>query len=125
MVRGDRSRLFDADGREYFDALSSLYCVNVGHGRRSIAEAMAKQASTLGYYPVWGKATPPALELAERVASLAPEGITRVFFTSGGSDSVDAAWKLTRQYHRLRGNPAKTKIVARQGAYHGTTLGAL
>lgn len=125
MVRGEGAHLFDGKGQRYVDLLSSLYCVNVGHGRAEIAEAMAHQATRLAYYPNWGTATPPALELASRVAAVAPEGFRRVFFTGGGSESVDAAWKLTRQYHRCRGRAAKTKIVARQGAYHGTTMGAL
>ena len=125
MVRGEGVYLTDDKGRRYTDLLSALYCVNAGHGRTEIGQAMARQAAELGFYPGWGTVTPPVAELARRVTALAPPGFNRVFFTSGGSDSVDAAWKLTRQYHRRRGNPAKTKIVARQGAYHGTTLGAL
>ncbi len=125
MVRGEGSYVYDSDGKRYFDALASLYCVNVGHGRREIADAVSRQIAELEYYPVWGSATPTAGELARRMVELAPEGFSRVFFTSGGSDSVDGAWKLVRQYHRLRGNFSKTKIIAREGAYHGTTLGAL
>jgi adenosylmethionine-8-amino-7-oxononanoate aminotransferase len=125
VTRGRGAFVYDADGKRYFDALSSLYCVNVGHGRAEIAEAMARQARELEYFPIWGNLTPPALEFAERIADLAPAGMNRVFFTGGGSESVDAAWKLTRQHHRLRGAAGKTKIIARQGAYHGTSLGAL
>lgn len=125
MVRGEGTHLFDDRGRRYIDLLSSLYCVNAGHGRDEIGDAMARQAKQLAFYPNWGTVTPPTRELAQRVAAVAPAGFSKVFFTCGGSESVDAAWKLTRQYHRHRGKPAKTKIVARQGAYHGTTMGAL
>lgn len=125
FVRGDGAWVEDARGNRYFDALSSLYCVNAGHGRREIAQAMARQAEQLEYFSIWGQLTPPVVECAARVAELAPDGIERVFFTSGGSESVDAAWKLVRQYHRLRGDAEKSKIIARQGAYHGTSLGAL
>ena len=125
FVRGQGVHVFDDAGRRYIDALASLYAVNVGHGRAEIADAMAKQARTLAYFPIWGHLTEPAVTLADRITELAPAGMSRVFFTSGGSESVDAAWKLARQYHRLRGRPRKTKILARRGAYHGTSLGAL
>lgn len=125
IVRGEGAHVWDAEGRRYFDGLSALYCSNVGHGRREIAEAVAEQLTTLDYFPLWKFATPRASELAERIAGLAPAGLEWSFFTSGGSESVESAWKLTRQYHRLRGNPGKTKIVSRAGSYHGTTLGAL
>jgi adenosylmethionine-8-amino-7-oxononanoate aminotransferase len=125
FIRGEGAWVEDALGNRYFDALSSLYCVNVGHGRREIAEAMASQAEELAYFSIWGQLTPPVVECASRVVELAPDGIERVFFTSGGSESVDTAWKLVRQYHRLRGREGKSKVIARQGAYHGTSLGAL
>ena len=125
FVRGRGAWVEDSLGQRYFDALSSLYCVNAGHGRREIAEAMARQAEELAYFSIWGQLTPPVVECADRIIELAPEGINRVFFTSGGSESVDSAWKLVRQYHRLRGNSEKSKVIARQGAYHGTSLGAL
>jgi adenosylmethionine-8-amino-7-oxononanoate aminotransferase len=125
FVRGEGAWVEDALGNRYFDALSSLYCVNVGHGRQEIAEAMASQAEELAYFSIWGQLTPPVVECASRVVELTPDGIERVFFTSGGSESVDSAWKLVRQYHRLRGREGKLKVIARQGAYHGTSLGAL
>jgi adenosylmethionine-8-amino-7-oxononanoate aminotransferase len=125
IVRGVGTRVYDAGGREYLDALSSLFCVNIGHGRREIAAAMARQTEELAYFPAWDFATPPALELADRIAALAPGELDYVFFTSGGAEAVDAAWKIVRQYHRLRGKPTKIGILAREGAYHGTTLGAL
>jgi adenosylmethionine-8-amino-7-oxononanoate aminotransferase len=125
MVRGEGAYVFDESGKRYFDALAALYCVNVGHGRAEIADAIAAQARELAFHPLWGRLTPPAVELAGKIAERTPADLNRVFFTSGGSESVDAAWKLTRQYHRLRGKADKTKVLARQGAYHGTTLGAL
>jgi adenosylmethionine-8-amino-7-oxononanoate aminotransferase len=125
FVKGDGAWVEDALGKRYFDALSSLYCVNVGHGREEIAQAMARQAEELAYFSIWGQLTPPVVECASRIAELAPEGFERVFFTSGGSESVDSAWKLVRQFHRLRGHTNKSKVIARQGAYHGTSLGAL
>lgn len=125
MSRGEGSWLYDSDGRRYYDALSALYCVNVGYGRTAIGAAMARQAEELAYFPIWGTLTPPAIELGAKVIELAPDYMDQVFFTSGGSESVDSAWKLTRQYHRLRGKPGKTKVVAREGAYHGTSMGAL
>lgn len=126
MVRGEGASLIDDRGRRFTDLLSALYCVNVGHGRTEIGQAMARQAAELAFFPTWGSTTTPAVaELAERIVSLAPDGFERVFFTSGGSDSVDAAWKLSRQYHRLRGKDTKYKILSKEGAYHGTTMGAL
>ncbi|MBO0876259.1 MAG: aminotransferase class III-fold pyridoxal phosphate-dependent enzyme [Pseudonocardia sp.] len=126
MVRGEGAHLTDDRGHRFIDLLSALYCVNAGHGRTEIGQAMAKQAAELAFFPSWGSTTTPVVaELAERIVSLAANGFERVFFTSGGSDSVDAAWKLSRQYHRLRGKDTKYKILSKEGAYHGTTLGAL
>ncbi|UKA60510.1 aspartate aminotransferase family protein [Arthrobacter sp. FW306-2-2C-D06B] len=125
VVKGEGAYVWDDRGRRYIDGLASLYCVNAGHGRREIADAVHNQLKDLEYFPVWNYATPPAVKLAERVAELAPGNLNRVFFTSGGSESVESAWKLARQYHRLRGHEGKTKIIGRTGAYHGTTMGAL
>ena len=125
MVRGEGCYVWDETGKRYLDGLSSLFCVNIGHGRADVAQAGADQGKKLEYFPTWSAAHPPAIELAERIASLAPGDLNRVFFTSGGSESVDSAIKLARQYHKLRGRERKTKIVARNIAYHGTTMGAL
>jgi adenosylmethionine-8-amino-7-oxononanoate aminotransferase len=125
IERAEGCYVFDSTGRAFFDASSGLSCVNVGHGRKEIGEAMAAQIAKLDFWPIWSAATPPAIELAEKIAALAPGDLNRVFFTSSGSESIESAWKLARQYHRLRGKPGKTKLIARQGAYHGTTLGAL
>jgi adenosylmethionine-8-amino-7-oxononanoate aminotransferase len=125
IVRGEGCYVWDAHGRRYLDGLSALFCVNIGHGRADIAQAGADQARELGFFTLWSYAHPRAVELAERIAGLAPGDLNRVFFTSGGSEAVEAALKLARQYHKLTGNPLKTKVIAREIAYHGTTLGAL
>ncbi len=125
IVRGDGCYVYDEHGKRYLDALSSLFCVNIGHGRADIAQAGADQAKDLGFFINWSYAHPPAIELAARVASLAPGDLNRVFFTSGGSEAVESALKLSRQYHKLTGKPNKYKLIAREIAYHGTSFGAL
>ncbi|HWD86406.1 MAG TPA: aspartate aminotransferase family protein [Solirubrobacteraceae bacterium] len=125
IVRGDGPYVYDEHGKRYLDALSALFCVNIGHGRADIAQAGADQAKELGFFTNWSYAHPRAIELAARVAELAPGDLNRVFFTSGGSEAVESALKLSRQYHRLTGKPNKYKILARDIAYHGTSLGAL
>jgi adenosylmethionine-8-amino-7-oxononanoate aminotransferase len=125
IVRGEGCYVWDEHGNRYLDGLSSLFCVNIGHGRADIAQAGADQAKELGFFTNWSYAHPRAIELATRVASLAPGDLNRVFFTSGGSEAVESALKLARQYHKLTGHPNKTKVIARDIAYHGTTLGAL
>ena len=125
IVRGEGCYVWDEHGKRYLDGLSALFCVNIGHGRADIVQAGADQAKELGFYTNWSYAHPPAIELAARIASLAPGDLNRVFFTSGGSEAVESAYKLARQYHKLTGNPNKTKLIAREIAYHGTSLGAL
>jgi adenosylmethionine-8-amino-7-oxononanoate aminotransferase len=125
IVRGEGCYVWDEHGKRYLDGLSALFCVNIGHGRGDIAQAGADQAKELGFYTNWSYAHPPAIELAARIASLTPGDLNRVFFTSGGSEAVESAYKLARQYHKLTGNPNKTKLIAREIAYHGTSLGAL
>ncbi len=125
IVRGDGCYVWDEHGNRYLDALSALFCVNIGHGRADIAQAGADQAKELGFFTTWSYAHPRAIELAAKVASLAPGDLNRVFFTSGGGEAVETALKVVRQYHKLTGNPNKTKFIAREIAYHGTTLGAL
>ena len=125
IVRGEGCYVYDEHGKRYLDGLSALFCVNIGHGRADIAQAGADQAKELGFFTNWSYAHPPAIELAARIASLAPGDLNRVFFTSGGSEAVESALKLARQYHKLTGKPNKTKLIAREIAYHGTTLGAL
>jgi adenosylmethionine-8-amino-7-oxononanoate aminotransferase len=125
IARGEGCRVWDSTGHELLDGLSGLFTVQVGHGRADLAEAARAQAETLEYFPIWSYAHPPAIELAARLATLAPADLNRVFFTSGGSEAVESAWKLARQYFRALGQPERHKVIARRTAYHGTTLGAL
>jgi adenosylmethionine-8-amino-7-oxononanoate aminotransferase len=125
IVRGDGCYVYDEHGNRYLDGLSALFCVNAGHGRTELGEAAARQTEELDFYTLWSYAHPRAIELAARIASLAPDDLNRVFFTSGGSEAVESALKLARNYHRIRGNGQKHKVIAREIAYHGTTLGAL
>ena len=125
ITRGDGVTIYDDAGRSYLDGLSGLFVVQVGHGRAELAEAAARQAGTLGYFPLWGYATPPAIELADRIAGYAPGDLNRVFFTSGGGEAVESAWKLAKQYFKLTGKPGKYKVISRAVAYHGTPQGAL
>jgi adenosylmethionine-8-amino-7-oxononanoate aminotransferase len=125
IVRGEGARITDDRGRTYLDGLSGLFVVQAGHGRRELAAAAAAQAETLAYFPVWGYAHPTAIELAERLAAAAPGDLNRVFFTTGGSEAVETAWKAAKQYFKLVGKPTKHKVISRAVAYHGTTQGAL
>jgi adenosylmethionine-8-amino-7-oxononanoate aminotransferase len=125
VTRGEGAYLWDNRGRKVLDGLSGLFVVQVGHGRRELAEAAAKQAGELAYFPVWGYTTPVQAELAERIADLAPGDLNRVFFTSGGGEAVESAWKAAKQYFKLIGKPQKHKVISRAVAYHGTPHGAL
>jgi adenosylmethionine-8-amino-7-oxononanoate aminotransferase len=125
ITRGDGVTIFDDTGKSYLDGLSGLFVVQVGHGRAELAEAGARQAGTLAYFPLWGYATPPAIELADRIAGYTPGELNRVFFTSGGGEAVESAWKLAKQYFKLTGKPGKYKVISRATAYHGTPHGAL
>jgi adenosylmethionine-8-amino-7-oxononanoate aminotransferase len=125
IVRGEGCYVWDEHGNRYLDGLSGLFCVNAGHGRSELGEAAARQVEELDFYVLWSYAHPRAIELAARIASLAPYDLNRVFFTSGGSEAVESALKLARNYHRLRGKGQKHKVIAREIAYHGTSLGAL
>lgn len=125
IVRGEGCYVWDDHGNRYLDGLSALFCVNSGHGRTELGEAMAAQVEELDFITVWSYAHPGAIQLATRIASLAPGDLNRVFFTNSGSEAVESALKLARSYHRNTGNNHKTKVVARAIAYHGTTLGAL
>jgi adenosylmethionine-8-amino-7-oxononanoate aminotransferase len=125
IERGEGCYVYDNHGRRYLDGLSALYCVNIGHGRSELGEAAAEQARQLGFYTNWSYAHPPSIELAARVARLAPGDLNRVFFVSGGSEAVESAWKLAKAYHAAQGEPRRHKIVSRYLAYHGTSMGAL
>jgi adenosylmethionine-8-amino-7-oxononanoate aminotransferase len=125
IARGSGPYVYDVHGKRYLDALSGLFVVQVGHGRTELAEAAAKQAAELAYFPLWSYAHPKAIELADRLADLTPGDLNRVFFTTGGSEAVESAWKLARSYFKQVGKPMKTKAVSRAIAYHGTSMGAL
>jgi adenosylmethionine-8-amino-7-oxononanoate aminotransferase len=125
ITRGSGPYIYDQHGKRYMDGLSGLFVVQAGHGRSELADAAAKQASELAYFPLWSYAHPASIELAERLSALAPGDLGRVFFTTGGSEAVESAWKLARAYFRLQGKPRKTKALSRYVAYHGTTMGAL
>ncbi len=125
FTRGQGPRLYDVHGRSFLDGLASLFVVQAGHGRADLAEAGRRQAQELAYYPIWSAAHPAAARLAARLAAVAPGDLNRVFFTTGGSEAVESAWKLARAYFKEVGQPQRTKVVSRALAYHGTTMGAL
>jgi adenosylmethionine-8-amino-7-oxononanoate aminotransferase len=125
IVRGSGAYVFDQHGKRYLDGLSGLFVSQVGHGRAEIADAGARQATELAYFPLWSYAHPKAIELATRLAELAPGSLNRVFFTTSGSEAVESAWKLAKQYFKLTGEPGRYKVISRDIAYHGTSMGAL
>jgi adenosylmethionine-8-amino-7-oxononanoate aminotransferase len=125
IVRGSGAYVFDQHGKRYLDGLAGLFVVQVGHGRQEIADAGARQAAELAYFPLWSYAHPKAIELAARLADLAPGPLNRVFFTTSGSEAVESAWKLAKQYFKLIGQPGRYKVISRDIAYHGSSLGAL
>src|SRR5919201_7103973 len=111
ITRGEGVTIWDDKGKSYIDGLSGLFVVQVGHGRKELAEAAAKQAETLSFFPLWSYATPTAIELAERIAGYAPGDLNRVFFTTGGGEAVESAWKLAKISFQLPGIPRKQKVV--------------
>jgi adenosylmethionine-8-amino-7-oxononanoate aminotransferase len=125
IVRGEGTHIWDDRGRRLIDGLSGLFVVQAGHGREELAQAAHKQARELAYFPIWGYAHPAAVELAERLAALAPGDLNKIFFTTGGGEAVETAWKLAKHYFKLIGKPGKHKVISRSIAYHGTTQGAL
>ncbi|MXG88014.1 aspartate aminotransferase family protein [Nocardioides flavescens] len=125
MVRGEGVYLYDSQGKRYLDALAGLFVNQLGHGREDLAEAAAAQARELAFMPLWSYAHPTAVEAAQRVAGYAPGDLNRVFFTSGGGEAVETAWKLAKNFFKLTGKPMKHKVISRTIAYHGTSQGAL
>ena len=117
--------VYDQHGKRYLDGLSGLFTSQIGHGRTELAEAAARQAERLAYFPIWSYAHPMAVELADRLSELTPGDCNRIFFTTGGSEAVESAWKLARQYFKVTGQPSRTKVISRNIAYHGATMGAL
>ena len=125
MVRGEGAYVHDEHGNRYLDGLAGLFAVQIGHGREELAAAAAQQTRQLGYFPLWSHAHAPAVELAERITARTPGTLDRVFFTGGGGEAVETAWKLAKQYFKKTGRPGKHKVVSRTLAYHGTSQGAL
>ncbi|WP_028850705.1 aspartate aminotransferase family protein [Thermocrispum municipale] len=125
IARGEGPYIYDTGGKRYLDGLSGLFVVQAGHGREELAEAAAKQARELAFFPIWSYAHPKAIELSQRLASLTPGDLNQVFFTTSGSEAVESAWKLARSYFKLTGKPGKHKVISRAIAYHGTSMGAL
>jgi adenosylmethionine-8-amino-7-oxononanoate aminotransferase len=126
LERGEGPYVFDTEGRRYLDGLSSLFCCQLGYSfGEEMAAVAGEQLSSLAFNTNWGTAHPPAIRLAEALAERAPGDLNRVFFTNGGSEAVEAAWKIVRQHYVARGEPQRVKAIAREIAYHGVTLGAL
>jgi hypothetical protein len=125
IVRGEGTHVYDVNGTQYFDGISGLFTNALGHGRPEFATAAAESMNNLTFFPIWTYAHPKAIELAEKLASLAPGDLNRVFFTTGGAEANESAWKLARQYHKMRGDTDRYKVISRDIAYHGTTMGAL
>jgi adenosylmethionine-8-amino-7-oxononanoate aminotransferase len=126
LVGGEGPYVYESDGTRLLDAMSGLFTTQIGYSHGAeLGEAAKRQLESFGFYPNWAATSPAPVELTRRVTSLAPEHLTRAFFTSGGSEAVESAMKLVRQHWLGRGEPLRRKIVARRGAYHGCTLGAL
>lgn len=125
FTEGEGIYLYDMNGKKYIDGLSCLWNVNVGHGRAELGEAAKQQMTTLGFSSAFGTFShEPVIRLASRIAELAPGDLNTVFFTSGGSESNDSAFKMVRNYWKLNGKPTKTKVVSRKTSYHGVAMGA-
>jgi len=125
ITKGQGHHIWDSTGKKYIDGLSGLFVVNAGHGRKRLAEVAAKQAEELAFFPIWSYAHPSAIELADRLAAYAPGDLNRVFFSTGGGEAVETAFKLAKYYWKLQGRPTKHKVISRSVAYHGTPQGAL
>jgi adenosylmethionine-8-amino-7-oxononanoate aminotransferase len=125
IVSGEGSYVTDDRGRSYIDGLAGLFTTQVGHGRAELAEVAAKQMKELGFFPNWSFQHPRSLELAHKIAEIAPGDLNSTFFVSSGSEAVETTIKLARQYHKVNGEPGRYKIISRDVAYHGTTMGAL
>ncbi len=125
IISGEGCYVTDNEGKSYIDGLAGLFTTQVGNGRAELAETAAKQMKELGFFPNWSFQHPRSLELAEKLAWLAPGDLSTAFFVNSGSEAIESVIKLARQYHKANGEPERYKIISRKVAYHGTTLGAL
>ena len=125
LASGDGCYVTDVNGKRYLDALSALFCVNAGYGHPEMAEAAARQMNELPFATNWATAHPRAIELAAALAERFPGDLKHFFFVNSGSEAVEAAMKVARQYHAANGEPGRSKVISRNYAYHGTTMGAL
>ncbi len=125
IVKAEGCWYEDAQGRKIYDSLSGLWCCGAGHGRREIAEAVARQIGELDYSPAFQHGHPAAFKLAHKLASMTPDGLDHVFFVNSGSEATDTALKMARAYWRLKGQPAKTKLIGRSKGYHGVNFGGI
>ena len=125
LSRAEGMYYWTDDGRQVLDAVAGLWCVNAGHSRKEITDAVAKQVATMEYAPTFQMGHPLAFELASRLAKLAPPGLDRVFFTNSGSESVDTALKIAIAYHRARGEASRTRLIGREKGYHGVGFGGI
>ena len=123
LAKASGMHYWTPDGRQILDAVAGLWCVNAGHGRREITEAVAKQLETMDFAPAFQMGHPAAFELANAVKKIAPEGLDHVFFVNSGSEAVDTAMKIALALHRLKGESQRTKIISRDRAYHGVNMG--
>jgi beta-alanine--pyruvate transaminase len=125
FVAAEGMTFTDAGGRKVLDGTAGLWCVNAGHARREIAQAVERQLLTLDYSPAFQMGHPGAFELAARLARMAPEGLDRVFFANSGSEAVDTALKIALAYHRARGEGQRTRFIGRERGYHGVGFGGM
>ena len=125
IVKGEGSYIWDIEGRQYLDAMAGLYLANIGYGRREVIEALQEQLALLPYANSGAYSNVPAILLAEHIAKKAPGSLSRVFFCGGGSEAVEIALKMARQYHVENGEPRRTKFVSRRGQYHGSSWAAM
>jgi beta-alanine--pyruvate transaminase len=125
LARAEGMHYWDVNGRQVLDAVAGLWCVNAGHGRPRIVQAIQQQAAEMDFCPPFQMAHPKAFELAERVAQIAPAGMGKVFFTNSGSEAVDTALKMALAYHRVRGEGTRTRLLGRERGYHGVNFGGI
>ena len=125
LTRAEGMHYWDDQGRQILDAVAGLWCVNAGHGRPRITQAIQAQAAEMDFAPPFQMAHPKAFELASRLAALAPQGMNKVFFTNSGSESVETALKMALAYHRARGEGSRTRLIGRERGYHGVNFGGI